>query len=155
MYLFSARSQDRLNTCCADLVRLFKEVIKNYDCTILCGRRDKEAQENAYIREKSKVRYPNSPHNRFPSRGIDVSPYPIPENWGKVSWKLIPKKHREKIHQEIKELHKFYHFAGYVKGVADCNDIPIRQGHDWDGDNEFNDQSFDDLVHTETKKLGH
>ena len=151
MSVLSIRSQDKLDTCNADLVRLFNEVIKGYDCTILCGRRDKQEQEQAYIDKKSKVRYPHSPHNRYPSMGIDVSPYPIPKNWGRISWDLIPKKHRKIIQKEIKELHKFYHFNGYVKGIAGCNDIPIRQGHDWDSDNEFNDQSFDDLVHVETK----
>ena len=151
MFLFSVRSQDKLNTCCANLIRLFNIVIKRYDCTILCGRRDKQEQEKAYKEKRSKVRYPNSTHNRFPSRGVDVSPYPIPKNWGKISWELIPKKHQATIQKEIKELHKFYHFNGYVKGVADCNDISIRQGHDWDADNEFNDQSFDDLVHVETE----
>ena len=151
MFLFNIRSQDRLNTCRADLIRLFNIVIKRYDCTVLCGRRDKAKQEKAYTDKKSKVRYPNSTHNRFPSRGIDVSPYPIPKNWGRISWKLIPKKHREKIKKEIKELCEFYNFNGYVKATADQLGIKIRQGHDWDGDNEFNDQSFDDLVHTETK----
>lgn len=133
------------------MIRLYNEVIRGYNCTILCGRRDKQEQEKAYIDKRSKVRYPNSTHNRFPSRGIDVCPYPIPKNWGRISWELIPEQHRKTIQKEIKELHKFYHFNGYVKGVADCNDIPIRQGHDWDNDNEFNDQDFDDLVHTEIK----
>jgi len=151
MYLYSVKSQTRLNTCCADLIRLFNIVIRNYDCSILCGRRGKEEQEEAYAEKRSKVKYPRSAHNRFPSRGVDVAPHPIPKNWGRISWKLIPKKHRRQIQKEIKELHKFYHFNGYVKGVADCNDISIRQGHDWNGDNEFNDQKFDDLVHIETK----
>jgi len=152
LFLYSVRSQDRLDTCCAGLIKLFSEVIKGYNCTVLCGRRNKEQQENAYIAERSKVRYAFSLHNRFPSMAVDVSPYPIPKNWGKISWDLIPKKQRKTIQKEIKELHKFYHFNGYVKGVADCNNIPIRQGHDWDSDNDFNDQSFDDLVHTEIKE---
>ena len=150
MHFYSLRSLDMLTSCCADLIHLFTEVIKYRDCTVLCGRRGKEEQDEAYKNKKSKVKYPESAHNRFPSRAIDVAPYPIPKNWGKISWKLIPKKHREQIGKEIKELCRFYNFNGFVKGVADCNDIPIQQGHDWDGDNEFNDQNFDDLVHTET-----
>ncbi len=151
MSVYSLKSQDRLNTCHPDLIRLFNKVIEGYNCTILCGRRGKKEQEKAYADKKSKVRYPYSSHNRYPSKGVDPSPYPIPKNWGKISWKLIPKQHRETIQKEIKELHKFYHFNGYVKGVADCNDISIRQGHDWDGDFNFNDQTFDDLVHVEVK----
>ena len=36
--------------------------------------------------------------------------------------------------------------------VAAGLDIEIRWGGDWDGDNEFTDQSFDDLVHFETRE---
>lgn len=150
-YLFSLKDQERLNTCCADIILLFTEVIKNRPCRILKGRRGKEEQNKAFDEKRSKIKYPDGKHNKVPSEAVDAAPDPIPKNWGRVSWKLIPKKHREQIKKEIKELHKFYEFAGYLKGVADCNEIGIRQGHDWDGDHEFNDQSFDDLIHTETK----
>ena len=150
MYVFSDRDQQELNTCCISLIQLCTEVIKRYSCTVLCGRRGKEKQNKYYELKKSKVKYPDSPHNKVLSEAVDICPLPIPDNWGDISWKLIPKKHREQIQREIKERCKFYHFNGYVKGTADQMGIKIRQGHDWDSDNEFNDQTFDDLVHTET-----
>lgn len=151
MFLFRAKDQDRLNTSCADLILLFTEVIKHRACRILKGRRGKKEQNDAFNENRSKVKYPNSKHNKVPSEAVDACPDPIPKNWGGVHWKLIPKKYRNQIKREVKELHKFYEFAGYIKGIADCKGIKIRQGHDWDGDQEFNDQSFDDLIHTETK----
>jgi peptidoglycan L-alanyl-D-glutamate endopeptidase CwlK len=48
---------------------------------------------------------------------------------------------------------RFYHFAGFVLGVAKSSKIaiPIRWGGDWDSDNDLNDQTFMDLVHWELK----
>jgi len=37
MSSFGERSQDRLNTCHTDLIVLFEEVIKTFDCAVICG----------------------------------------------------------------------------------------------------------------------
>ena len=124
---FSDKSLGILRGCHSDLIRLFQEVIKNYDCTVLCGQRTKEEQDEAFRTGKSKLEYPNSKHNKSPSMAVDVVPYPI--DW--------------------KDTKRFYHFMGYVKGIADQLDIKIRCGGDWDGDNDFKDQSFHDLPHFE------
>lgn len=127
MPLFSARSKDRLATCHPWLQELFNEVIKKVDCTILAGRRFKAEQDRLYKLGKSKVQYPNSKHNRYPSHAVDVAPYP-------VDWTNI---------------HRFYMFVGYVRAVADQMNIPIRCGADWDSDWLTSDQTFDDLPHFE------
>ena len=44
---FSQRSLDRLATCHPDLNRLFTEVVKHFDCTVLCGHRGQEEQDKA------------------------------------------------------------------------------------------------------------
>ena len=75
---FSQRSLDNLITCENDLIELFTEVIKVIDCTVLCGHRNEEEQDEAYP-EHSKVQWPNSKHNSTPSIAVDVVPYPI--NW--------------------------------------------------------------------------
>lgn len=126
---FSNRSAERLATCHADLQRLFNEVIKKYDCTILEGHRSNERQEELYYQGKSKLRAGFSKHNETPSIAVDVAPYPI--NWN--------------------DRNRFYHFVGYVKGVADQLGISIRCGADWDGDNDLRDQTFFDLPHFELK----
>jgi len=147
---FNDKSKKELYTCEEDLQDLFNIVVENYDCTILQGHRSVKEQQELYEKGASKVK--DSKHNHKPSKAVDVSPYPIPDNWGKVSWGLIANKEdREEIKRQVKELHKFYHFAGYVKGVADTRNIPITCGADWDDDNSFIDQTFDDLIHFESK----
>lgn len=127
MYKFSSKSKAQLLTVHPELQRLFREVIKGYDCTIIQGHRGKEEQDEYFRTGRSKLQFPNSKHNKTPSLGIDVAPYPI--DWN--------------------DLNRFYHFGGYVKGVADQLDINIRWGGDWDGDNDLQDQTFMDLVHFE------
>jgi peptidoglycan L-alanyl-D-glutamate endopeptidase CwlK len=122
---YSRRSLANLQTCHPSLRKIFKEVIKNYDCTIIQGHRSLEEQDELYRTGKSKLR--KGKHNYIPSLAVDVCPYPI--DW------------RDKI--------RFYHFVGYVKGVADQLGIKIRCGADWDGDNNFKDQTFHDLPHFE------
>jgi peptidoglycan L-alanyl-D-glutamate endopeptidase CwlK len=149
MFKFSETSQEKKGTCEQDLQDLFDAVIEGYDCIVLDGHRSVKEQQKKYEQGTSKVKY--SKHNLEPSKAIDVSPYPIPENWGKISWGLIPKEYHEELKKQFKERAKFYHFAGYVKGVANRMNIDIVGGHDWDSDNDFNDQTFDDLIHFQTK----
>lgn len=127
MYKFSSRSKAQLITAHPELQRLFREVIKGYDCTVIQGYRGKEEQDEYFRTGRSKVEWPNSKHNKTPSLALDVAPYPI--DWN--------------------DINRFYHFGGYVKGVADQLDINVRWGGDWDGDNDLNDQTFMDLVHWE------
>lgn len=124
---FSKVSQDRLKTCDQRLQDLFNEVIKNYDCSIICGHRGQADQDKAYNEGKSKIKWPNGKHNSNPSRAVDVAPYPI--DWNDTK--------------------RFYHFAGYVKATADQMGIKIRWGGDWDSDNDFKDNSFNDTPHFE------
>ena len=75
----------------------------------------------------STLSYPKSKHNRQPSLAADVIPYP-------VDWE---------------DSKRFYHFAGFVEGIAAAKGIKIRWGGDWDGDRSFADQNFHDLPHFE------
>ena len=127
MPYFSKISTDRLSTCDLRLQLLFQEVLKGYDHSILVGHRSEKEQEKAFAEKKSQLHWPESKHNRTPSRAVDAAPFP----WNPDDCK------------------RFYHFAGYVKGVADKMGIRIRWGGDWDGDNDFSDNNFNDLVHFE------
>ena len=129
---FSKKSKDQLATCHQDLAWLFSIVVQNYDCLILEGYRTPERQAKLQATGKSKLK--EGKHNAFPSNAVDASPYPIPKNWGDKDWK---------------ERAQVYHFAGYVKATADSLGLKIRWGGDWNGNNDFNDQNFDDLVHFE------
>ena len=142
---FGRQSAIRLETCHEDLIRVFEEVVIVHDCSILCGRRTKEDQDKAFSSGNSKTEFPDSTHNADPSNGVDVSPYPIPDRWGDID----PVAEFAQIEHQMKEWHKFYALAGVVYGVAHVLGIGIRWGGDWDGDKDYNDQTFDDLVHYE------
>ena len=72
---FSQSSKDKLDTCHPDLIRLFNEVIKEYDCSILEGHRDMERQKQLFRDKKTKTLA--SKHLYEPSRATDVMAYPI------------------------------------------------------------------------------
>jgi peptidoglycan LD-endopeptidase CwlK len=124
---FSTISTTRLSTCHPDLQRLFNEVVRHYDCTILCGTRGKEEQDKAFREGNSKLKFPKSKHNSTPSKAVDVAPYPL--DWNDTK--------------------RFIHFAGFVEGVADCLNIGVRWGGDWDSDKLMSDEKFVDLPHFE------
>jgi hypothetical protein len=109
------------------LQKILNEVIRHFDCSVICGYRDEAAQNEAYYSGHSKVRYPNSRHNTVPAMAVDVVPYPI--DW--------------------KDTERFCYFAGFVMGVAAKFGYPIRWGGDWDKDTEVKDNTFNDLAHFE------
>ena len=125
MSSFSKSSQVKLNTCHPDLISLFNEVVKEFDCTIIEGNRSEERQKQLFKDGKSKTL--DSKHLSSPSIAIDVAPYPI--DW--------------------EDTKRFYMFVGVVRGIASQIGIKIRCGADWDGDMQVKDQNFHDLPHFE------
>lgn len=124
---FGNASRRNLQTCDVKLQRIFEEVVKHLDCTVLCGHRGQKEQDEAYKSGRSKVKWPDGKHNSNPSRAVDVAPYPI--DWSDTA--------------------RFYYFAGYVMNEARNQGIKLRFGGDWDSDTEVSDESFRDLVHFE------
>lgn len=131
---FSARSNANLNTCHEDLQILFRVVVEEFDCSIICGQRNEEAQSAAFAAGLSKLRFPESKHNASPkSKATDAVPYPI--DWH--------------------DRERFYFFAGYVLAIASEMYAAgkmkhrVRWGGDWDGDTDLKDQTFMDLPHFE------
>ena len=132
MPLLGRRSIGELQSCRDELIVLFSDVVREYDCTIIQGHRTMEEQKENFRNGSTTTLA--SKHLSFPSDAVDVSPYPIPDNWGE---------------DNFKEKAKFYHFAGYVKARAESLSIKVKWGGDWDGDKDFDDQTFDDLIHWE------
>ena len=126
---FGRKSKERLNTCDSNLQKVFNEVIKHVDCSVLEGHREKDRQNKLYKEGKTKVKYPDGRHNRKPSSAVDVTPYP-------VDWK-------DRERQTL--------FAGFVIGVASQMGIKLRWGGDWDQDFQVVDNRFDDFPHFELK----
>ncbi len=106
---FSVKSMQRLSTCDNRLQHLFYEVIKETDCTILCGHRTEAEQEAAWKGGNSQVRWPNSKHNSNPSMAVDVAPWPI--DW--------------------KDIDRFKKFAVVVQKKAKDLGIKVEWGGDW------------------------
>lgn len=123
MAKFSKRSKDNLAQCHPDLQTLFNEVIQIVDCAVICGHRGEKAQNEAYDKGFSKLKYPKSKHNAIPSMAADVVPYPI--DW--------------------QDKDRFIKFGNFVMNIADhlYKDGKISHKVEWGG----TWVSFPDLPH--------
>ena len=134
MAYFSSTSKQKLDTCHADLQKIGKCIIAFYDFSIVWGHRKEAAQNEAFHLGNSKLQWPDSKHNKFPSEATDWVPYPGGFQRSREEFTL---------------------FAGIVIGVAEMlysmGEIghKIRWGGDWDKDGDLKDNSFDDLAHFE------
>lgn len=81
-------SSDRLETCDKRLQELANMMLERspFDLTITCGYRTKEEQEDAYQKGTSRAKFGQSKHNVFPSKAIDICPYPISWNDKDARW---------------------------------------------------------------------
>lgn len=80
---FSPRSLKNLFQCHTDLQRLAYEVRKEMDIEIICGHRNEADQNKAFREGKSKLKWPNSKHNKTPSLAYDACPNPI--DWKNIA----------------------------------------------------------------------
>jgi len=134
IYSFGKGSMRHYSTLSYNLQWVFRETLALglMDFSIICGHRGERDQNVAYRAEpqKSKVRWPNSKHNKIPSEAGDCVPYIN----GKSSW--------NKLHCCV--------LAGIMLATAKKLGINMRWGGNWDVDGEpITDQKFDDLVHFE------
>lgn len=107
----------RLGTVHADLRRLFIAVSQEAAISILCGHRTQQEQNTAFHTGHSRLQWPYSRHNSFPSEAVDVAANPI--DWT--------------------NLHQFQELADLVKAKALALGIPVEWGGDW--------PHFADLAH--------
>ncbi len=124
---FSDRSVERLSSCHRDIQKLFNVVIVHFDCAVIQGFRGRDEQDRYFSEGRSKLEWPKSTHNKRPSMGVDVIPYPI--DWN--------------------ETRRHYYFGGFVLGIAAQLGIPLRWGGDWNSNGIVKDQKFNDLGHFE------
>ena len=130
MAKFGKRSKEKLSTCDSRLQKVFNEVIKHVDCSVLEGHRGEERQNKLLKEHKTKVAYPKGRHNASPSLAVDVVPYPI--DWH--------------------DRERFHLFSGFVLGLARGMGITLRWGGDWNMNFEVDDNKFDDFPHFEIKE---
>lgn len=132
MAKFGKASLARRETLHPILQEILDEAIKYFDFTIVCGYRNEEDQEKAFVKGASTKHWPDSKHNTLPSKAVDVGPYhPLFKN---VDWENTP---------------RFIYLAAFIMGIAHAKGIKIRWGGDWDGDSFMRDQKFHDRPHLE------
>lgn len=123
---FSEKSLERLDTCSPLLRDIANEAIKIVDFSVVWGHRLKNQQDSLFSEGFSKVKWPRSKHNSWPSRAYDLVPWPV--NWD--------------------DRERFFFLAGVIMTIASRKDIPLRWGGAWNG--SFNRKGdFDDLAHFE------
>lgn len=144
---FGKKSRERLDTCHPDLVKIAEFVVEIFDISILEGARSDERQFKLFQAGRSKLDGITEKSNHQVtedeplSKAIDAAPYPI--DFGDLA----------------KARARFYMMSGYFFMAAEvlyaAGEIThkLRWGGDWDGDKNFNDQSFDDLPHMELVRV--
>ena len=142
-YPFSKHSRARLATCHPDLVRVALAVAERRNCSVIEGARSDQRQAMLYATGRSHRDgvVNRSAHQVRPgelSRAIDLAPYYAGEV-PSIPWDTDTKEKRA----------RWYHFAGFVLGVAKELGVELTWGGDWDGDGRHDDQSFHDLPHFE------
>lgn len=137
-YSYGKRSTANLATCSPGIQRVMYAVILEVDCSIIYGHRGKAAQNEAFKLGFSTKQWPNSNHNKAPSKAVDVLPHP--SGWPQDSDSKLVKMHK---------IAHFYYQAGVIMTKAKELGVNLRWGGDWDMDKDFLDQTFDDLAHFE------
>jgi len=137
---FSKVSESNLSTCHPDLQRIARKAIKLFDFSVLEGHRDKEKQNGFFEAGLSKLKWPDSKHNKYPSEAMDLQPYPknLPDNRGK----------KISCYSREGEV-RFYFLAGIILAIAYNEGIKIRWGGDWNRDTNPHNETWDDLPHFE------
>jgi len=130
LYTFSKRSREQLNTCHPKLVQVLEAAIKKIDFSVIEGHRGEAEQNRAFAEGRSRLRWPNSKHNKMPSEAVDIWPYPFkPEYWNQIEvWENL------------------------AKVVLECAEelgIKIRWGGDWNQNGDWRDEKFIDGPHFE------
>ena len=102
------------------------------DFSVVCTFRGEVEQNNLYP-EKTRVKWPNSKHNKWPPEAMDLVPY------------INRKSSYNPLHCCV--------LAGIVLTVSKIEGVKLRWGGNWDMDYEpITDQDFQDLVHFEEVK---
>jgi len=119
-------SQVRLATCDKRLQQVVLAVFQRMDFVVLCGFRNERDQNDAFEQGRSKVKWPNSRHNRSPSKAVDLAPLPI--DW--------------------KDTTRFKELAAIMIEEAQRLGIKLRWGGDFN-QNGLPDDRFVDMPHFE------
>lgn len=140
---YGRRSLRHIGECHPDLQRVAHkamEIAETLGMDLSCteGSRGEVEQNAAVARKTSKVRYPDSRHNKVPSEAIHLQLFPVKWPQKTDSQRIFAKK-----------TGRFYMCAIIVMWAAHLCNVSLRGGYDWDRDGDIMDQDFDDLTHFE------
>jgi peptidoglycan L-alanyl-D-glutamate endopeptidase CwlK len=100
------------------------------DISLICGFRDQHEQNSLFDAGMSKLRWPDGKHNTFPSKAVDLQPYPRPNTERRLEAALS-------------------YIAGAALQIGKEEGITLRWGGDWDSDGSLADQKWFDMFHLE------
>jgi len=157
MYNFGKRSMQVIETLHPSFRPPLMDVIKVVDITMLEGLRPSVRQNLLKEMGATTVEYPDSAHNALkegdPVYAFDGMPYtkgmPGGIDWrsGKELWAAIKRGNSKEAQEILENIKRIRHTAGIIIGVFYAHGIPLVNGADWDGDNQFNDHGFIDSPH--------
>lgn len=126
MNYLSNKSKQNLITCDDEIIMLFSYALASspIDFSVVEGYRGEEIQEKYFKEGKTKLHYPNSKHNRYPSLAVDI--YPV-----KISYLKLGLTQEE----------AFIELSKHIKKCANLLNIKIKWGGDW--------SNFIDMPHWE------
>ena len=132
MRQFSDKEKEKLELVNPRLVSVVNEAAKEIDIFVVCGHRDQHDQDLAFAQGFSKVKFPNSKHNKsnYPnakSDAVDLCPYPI--DWN--------------------DHNKFYAIYRAMMNASQKLGIKVRAGADFNQDGNLTNDKFIDLPHFE------
>lgn len=123
---FGKQSMDNLIGVHPKIVDVLLEAIQYMDFSVLEGVRSKERQVQLVASGASKTLA--SKHLKQEdgfSHAVDVAPYPI--DW--------------------EDSKRFFYLAGLIMGIAESKGVKLTWGHDWDGDEDFDEHVLKDGPH--------
>jgi peptidoglycan L-alanyl-D-glutamate endopeptidase CwlK len=120
---FSKREEARLLSCHLDLQRIVRRVhIERMPLIVVCGHRGEKDQNAHFAAKTSKLKWPHSRHNVFPSEAVDLAPFPL--DW--------------------KDLGRFAQLADHMLEIAHLEGVTLIWGGSW--------PKFQDFGHFEMEK---
>ncbi|WP_373073867.1 hypothetical protein [Sulfurimonas sp.] len=163
-YNYGTRSKEVLATCHPDIRMVFNEAIKVIDISCYEGMRLLKTQQKYFAEGKSKL---DGIIKKSNHQGKEVEPeiYEDDKDLGTysynqagepiISFAVDAAPYPISFSNAAKKRARFYYMAGIIVAIGDKLyeekkiSHKIRWGGDWDFDNNFEDQSFDDLPHFE------
>jgi peptidoglycan LD-endopeptidase CwlK len=133
------KSEERLATVDPQLAAIVREVASWFPLTVIEGHRNQERQDQAFREGKSKLQWPKSKHNRYPSLAVDIAPLKLVNGVPTIDWS---------------DWKMFGVMAGIMQATARIRGVRIRWGADWDSDWNLDEEKLKDGPHFELVEEG-